>query len=56
LRRPLPRKTDLATIDPTRLDTLVLDYNLTPRRCLGFLTPIKVFLGQEVSLGVALEM
>lgn len=46
LRRPLPRKTDLATLDPCRLDDLILDFR----------TPLEVFLGQEISLGVALEM
>lgn len=56
LRRSLPRKTDLATIDARRLDDLILDYNLTPRRCLAFRTPLEVFLGKEFSLGVALEM
>jgi transposase, IS30 family len=56
LRHPLPRKTDLATLAPGRLDDLILDYNLTPRRCLDFRTPLEVFLGQEISLGVALEM
>jgi IS30 family transposase len=56
LRRPLPRKTDLAAIEPARLDDIILDYNLTPRRCLNFRTPLEVFLGQDVSLGVALDM
>ncbi|KAF0223347.1 MAG: Integrase catalytic [Rhodospirillaceae bacterium] len=46
----------LRTLDPCRLDDLILDYNLTPRRCLDFRTPLEVFLGQEISLGVALEM
>ncbi len=56
LRRPLPRKTDLAAVPDDLLDSLVLDYNLTPRRCLDFRTPLEVFLGKQFSLGVALEM
>jgi IS30 family transposase len=43
LRRPLPRKADLAQIHPRRLDTIVANYNATPRRCLGFRTPAEVF-------------
>lgn len=43
LRRPLPRKADLATITQETLDELVTRYNQTPRRCLGFKTPEEVF-------------
>jgi len=43
LRRPLPRKADLAQIHPRRLDAIVANYNATPRRCLGFRTPAEVF-------------
>lgn len=43
LRRRLPRKTDLATLSPRQLDALVLSYNHTPRKCLGFRTPAEVF-------------
>jgi IS30 family transposase len=46
LRRPLPRKTDLATIDADTLDSCVAAYNLTPRKCLGFQTPAEAFLSQ----------
>jgi IS30 family transposase len=43
MRRPLPRKTDLATVDPKTLDACVAAYNNTPRKCLGFRSPAEVF-------------
>ena len=43
MRRPLPRKTDMATITQTQLDILVARYNDTPRKCLAFQTPNEVF-------------
>jgi IS30 family transposase len=43
MRRPLPRKTDLATIDADTLDACVAAYNNTPRKCLGFRSPAEVF-------------
>lgn len=43
LRRPLPRKADLATLSHQKLTQLAKAYNQTPRRCLGFLTPEEVF-------------
>lgn len=43
MRRPLPRKSDLATIDQQTLDHLAKRYNRTPRKCLGFRTPEEVF-------------
>jgi transposase, IS30 family len=46
MRRPLPRKTDLATLDPDSLDAYVAAYNNTPRKCLGFLSPAQAFLSQ----------
>jgi transposase, IS30 family len=46
MRRPLPRKTDLATLDPDRLTAYVAAYNNTPRKCLGFKSPAEVFLSQ----------
>ena len=43
MRRFLPRKTDLATIDqPTLLD-LIATYNNTPRKCLDWKTPAEAF-------------
>ncbi len=44
MRRPLPRKTDLASIDQKTLDACVAAYNNTPRKCLGFRSPAEVFL------------
>jgi hypothetical protein len=35
------------------IDSIVLNLNTTPRKCLGFKTPIEAFASQ---LGVALEM
>ncbi len=43
LRRPLPRKADLAAITQEHLDDLTDRYNQTPRQCLGFKTPAEVF-------------
>lgn len=53
LRRPLPRKADLATITQEDLDELARRYNNTPRQCLGFQTPAEVF--QQFLKPVALE-
>ena len=53
LRRPLPRKSDLAAITDRSLDQLVRRYNDTPRKCLGFLTPNEVF--NRIRNRVALE-
>jgi len=46
LRRRLPRKTDLATLDQRQFDRLVAAYNHTPRKCLNFKTPAQVFCEQ----------
>jgi len=46
MRRPLPRKTDLASIDPDSLLACVAAYNNTPRKCLGFKSPAQAFLAQ----------
>lgn len=43
LRRPLPRKADLAAITQQQLDQLAERYNQTPRKCLGYKTPKEVF-------------
>lgn len=45
MRRPLPRKTDLATITDDQLQGLIARYNDTPRKCLAFRTPNEVFCG-----------
>jgi IS30 family transposase len=46
MRRPLPRKTDLANIDLDSLIACVAAYNNTPRKCLGFKSPAQAFLAQ----------
>jgi len=46
MRRPLPRKTNLAGLDADTLNTSVAAYNNTPRKCLGFLSPAEAFLSQ----------
>jgi IS30 family transposase len=43
LRRPLPRKSDLAAISPRQFARIIANYNATPRRCLGYKTPAEVF-------------
>jgi IS30 family transposase len=43
MRRRLPRKTDLATLSAHKLDRMVASYNHTPRKCLGFKSPARVF-------------
>ena len=43
MRRFLPRKTDLATLELTHLLALVAAYNATPRKCLDWLTPAQAF-------------
>lgn len=44
MRRSLPRKSDLAQISQRDLNEIVAAYNNTPRKCLGFRTPVEVFL------------
>ena len=46
MRRPLPRKTNLNTINNDILRTLVVAYNNTPRKCLRFKSPAQAFLAQ----------
>jgi IS30 family transposase len=43
MRRFLPRKTDLATLEDTLFTAAILRYNNTPRKCLGWKTPAEVF-------------
>jgi IS30 family transposase len=43
MRRLLPRKTDLATIDDNRFLALIATYNNTPRKCLDWKTPTEAF-------------
>lgn len=53
IRVDLPRKTNLSDYNDTDIDDIVWMLNSTPRKCLGFQTPIEAFAKQ---LGVALEM
>ncbi|WP_051960349.1 IS30 family transposase [Devosia riboflavina] len=43
MRRSLPRKTDLAKLDPKQLRRALLVYNTTPRKCLDWNTPAQAF-------------
>ena len=46
MRRVLPRKTDLAKLDPASLAALIAAYNNTPRKCLDWTTPAEAFSAQ----------
>ncbi len=46
MRRTLPRKTDLATLQPAQLLALLAAYNATPRKCLDWATPAEAFFAQ----------
>jgi transposase, IS30 family len=43
MRRFLPRKTDLATLNQPSFLAAMLAYNNTPRKCLDFKTPAEAF-------------
>jgi len=43
-RRFIPRKTDLAILNPNAFQALIGAYNHTPRKCLGYQTPAEAFL------------
>lgn len=53
LRRDLPRKASLCGYTDDDIDSIIWNLNSTPRKCLGFKTPIEAFASH---LGVALEM
>jgi IS30 family transposase len=46
LRRWLPRRTDLDTMDDEDIQEIAMTLNLTPRKCLGFRPLIEAFLGE----------
>jgi transposase, IS30 family len=52
LRRDLPRKTSLGDYSDADIDDVIWNLNATPRKCLGYRTPIKAF---AANLGVTLE-
>ena len=43
LRRFLPRRTDLAEVTEERFTSVVKAYDNTPRKCLGYRTPVELF-------------
>ena len=43
LRRVLPRQADLRQCSPRQIDAIARSYNNTPRKCLGFKTPVELF-------------
>ena len=43
LRRDLPRKTDIKNMAKEEFDEVILNYNTTPRKSLGWLTPLEAF-------------
>lgn len=56
LRRWLPRQTNLDDITDEDIQEIVMTYNLTPRKCLGYNTPIQDLfkdLGRDVRLRFA---
>jgi IS30 family transposase len=56
LRRDLPRDLDLDALTEAELQEIVLGHNLTPRKCLGFLTPAQALLrelGKDVQIRFA---
>jgi transposase, IS30 family len=56
LRRDLPRDLDLDALSDAELQEIILTHNLTPRKCLGFLTPLQVLLkelGRDVQIRFA---
>jgi transposase, IS30 family len=56
LRRWLPRQTNLDELSDEDLQEIVMTYNLTPRKCLAYITPIQALfkdLGRDVRLRFA---
>jgi len=53
LRRDLPRKASPCGYTDADIDSIIWNLHSTPRKCLGFKTPIDAFAAH---LGVALEM
>ena len=56
LRHWLPRGTDLDAVSDQELEEIAMTLNLTPRKCLGYLTPIEAVtkaLGRRVEMRFA---
>jgi IS30 family transposase len=43
LRRELPRNTDLHALTQEEFDESILNYNLKPRKCRNWMTPLEAF-------------
>ena len=56
IRRWLPRSTDLDELDDHDIQDIAMTINLTPRKCLGYKTPIEAVLqelGKDVQIRFA---
>ena len=56
IRRWLPRATDLDALDEADIQEIAMTINLTPRKCLGYRSPVEAFLselGRDVELRFA---
>ena len=56
LRRWLPRQTNLDNVSDEDIQEIVMTYNLTPRKCLAYRTPLQALFserGKDVSLSFA---
>jgi IS30 family transposase len=56
LRRWLPRQLDIDNLGDDELQEIVMTYNLTPRKCLGYRTPFQAILkdlGKDVQIRFA---
>lgn len=56
IRRWLPRGTDLDAISEDDIEEIVMTIKLTPRKCLGYRSPVEAFpskLGREVRIRFA---
>lgn len=50
IRRFLPKKFDIDNVKQEKLDKIADNMNNTPRKCLGYLTPIEVFMQHKKAL------
>lgn len=56
IRRWLPRGTDLEELDEADIQEIAMTINLTPRKCLGYRSPVEAFLselGRDVEIRFA---
>ena len=54
LRRDLPRKIDIDKLSDDELQDIILMHNLTPRKCLAYLTPVQALL-RDLGLNVKIS-